>query len=33
MRTLRLSRTADTFILLIGLKLLHLCGPEPDWRP
>ena len=26
------QRTAGIFVLFIGLTLLHLCGPEPDWR-
>lgn len=27
------QRTAGIFVLLIGLAILHLCGPEPEWRP
>ena len=25
--------SAAIFVLFIGLALLHLCGPEPEWRP
>ncbi|HEX6010955.1 MAG TPA: DUF2165 domain-containing protein [Geminicoccaceae bacterium] len=24
--------TAGIFVLFIGVALLHLCGPEPEWR-
>jgi predicted small integral membrane protein len=27
------QQAAGIFLLLIGLALLHLCGPEPEWRP